>query len=108
MHKRRPKAMRGKGIRGYMRSIEMRNRDLRKSLRETEQGADEVNALVCAILAAVVDKFGAFDIEMPNIGRNVKCEKKDGRLYLSSAEDAQGPDTCGEEKCQEGTSTTPM
>lgn len=107
MYRRRPKAMRGKNIRNYLKMIELKNRDLRQALKQTERGADEINALVNAILAAVVDEFGAFDIEMPKIGRNVTCEKRDGRLYLSPGKDTQGPDTCGDTKCQEGTSTTP-
>lgn len=104
MHKRRPKAMRGKGIKRYCRMIEKKNMKLRQLSREIQQGAGELQALLNAILAAVVEKFGDFDIEVPKIGKNVKVEKRDDRLYISS--DTQRPDICGETKCQEGTSMT--
>ena len=83
MHKRRPKAMRGKGMKAYCRMIEKRDRILRQRVRASEQGADEIHALLNAILAAVTDRFGNFDIEMPKVGRSVTVERKDDRLFIS-------------------------
>ena len=135
MHKRRPKAMRGKGIKAYCRMIEERDRRLRQRIRATERGADEMHVLLNAILAAVVDRFGDFDIEMPKVGQTVMVDKRDGRLYISArrqfgaektenpdngtvaktgepAEEAETtatrePDARGDLSCQEGISTTP-
>jgi len=83
MHKRRPKAMRGKGMKAYCRMIEKRDRILRQRVRASEQGADEIHALLNAILAAVTDRFGDFDIEMPKVGRSVTVERKNDRLFIS-------------------------
>ena len=87
MHKRRPKAFRGKGMKAYVRSIEIRNRDLRKQIYETKCGANQVHAMTNAILAAVVDKFGPFEIDMPKLGGRIKAEHKEGKLYLTRADE---------------------
>ena len=111
MHRRRPVSNRGNGLKAYCRIMEQRNMDLRKALRQTERGADEIDQLVNAILAAVVDRFGEFEIDPPVIGRKVTVEKRDGKLHLSplAAEnmDTREPYARGETSCQEGTSTTP-
>lgn len=83
MHKRRPKAMRGKHAKVYMRTIEEKNYALRRRVQAMQEGTKQISGLVNGILAELVDRFGAFDIEIPKENRPVSVKKENGRLYIA-------------------------
>ena len=97
--------MRKKQLMDYCKQIEERNLKLRREIDEVKRGADELAVTLDAILAAVVDRFGDFEIDMPKIGRSVNATAEDGKLKISR-KDAQEPiNPADDEKC-EGLDTT--
>ena len=102
--------MRKKQLIAYCSDIEDRNLRLRREIDETKRGVDQLTKALDAILAEIVDKYGDIEIDAPKVGKTVVVRKEGDKLYISKYEgkDAQGPYSCGEEKCEDLQNTKQM